>query len=157
MQNFNEFLEAETCVLLCIYKLLHLNHCLPTLHFSCVVNWNSNCVKFLVTYNIDISYQQQFLSANSSTFDNNQSVYISTMVMALDGLTRLCPLILFDWRLYAERGCPRFFHTHNDAKRTDDCELGFLKQVNTNLSLYFTFILRLKNTKLLNLQNFSIF
>ncbi|GFY44951.1 uncharacterized protein TNIN_355541 [Trichonephila inaurata madagascariensis] len=52
------------------------------------------------------------------------------MVMALDGLTRLCPLILFDWRLYAERGCPRFFHTHSDAKRTDDCELGFLKQVN---------------------------
>ncbi|GIY09122.1 uncharacterized protein CDAR_534931 [Caerostris darwini] len=50
------------------------------------------------------------------------------MVMALDGLTRLCPLILFDWRLYAERGCPRFFHTHSDAKRTDDCELGFLKQ-----------------------------
>ncbi|GFW20610.1 uncharacterized protein TNCV_1048331 [Trichonephila clavipes] len=63
------------------------------------------------------------------------------MVMALDGLTRLCPLILFDWRLYAERGCPRFFHTHSDAKRTDDCELGFLKQIYCSSSLSVKMIL----------------
>lgn len=79
------------------------------------------------------------------------------MVMALDGLTRLCPLILFDWRLYAERGCPRFFHTHNDAKRTDDCELGFLKQVNTKFSLYFFFLSRLKELRILKPAKNSIF
>lgn len=52
------------------------------------------------------------------------------MVMALDGLTRLCPSVLFDWRLYAERGCPSFFHRHRGRLRVDDCELAFLKQVN---------------------------
>ncbi|EEC09596.1 hypothetical protein IscW_ISCW007644 [Ixodes scapularis] len=51
------------------------------------------------------------------------------MVMALDGLTRLCPSVLFDWRLYAERGCPSFFHRHRGRMRVDDCELAFLKQV----------------------------
>ncbi|OQR69954.1 hypothetical protein BIW11_11948, partial [Tropilaelaps mercedesae] len=51
------------------------------------------------------------------------------MVMALDGLTRLCPTFLFDWRLYAERGQPSFHHRHAGKKRVDECELAFLKKV----------------------------
>lgn len=51
------------------------------------------------------------------------------MVMAIDTLTRLCPGVIFDWRLYAERGSPRHFHQHTDGRRTDDCELSFLKKV----------------------------
>lgn len=51
------------------------------------------------------------------------------MVMAIDTLTRLCPGVLFDWRLYAERGAPRYFHIHTDGRRTDDCELNFIKKV----------------------------
>lgn len=49
--------------------------------------------------------------------------------MAIDTLTRLCPGVLFDWRLYAERGSPRYFHHHPDGRRTDDCELSFIKKV----------------------------
>lgn len=51
------------------------------------------------------------------------------MVMAIDTLTRLCPGVIFDWRLYAERGVPRYFHVHSDGRRTDDCELNFIKKV----------------------------
>lgn len=51
------------------------------------------------------------------------------MVMAIDTLTRLCPGVIFDWRLYAERGAPRYFHVHSDGRRTDDCELNFIKKV----------------------------
>lgn len=51
------------------------------------------------------------------------------MVMAIDTLTRLCPGVLFDWRLYAERGSPRYHHQHTDGRRTDDCELTFIKKV----------------------------
>lgn len=51
------------------------------------------------------------------------------MVMALDGLTRLCPAFLFDWRLYAERGQPSFHHRHVGKARVDECELAFLKKV----------------------------
>lgn len=53
------------------------------------------------------------------------------MVMAIDTLTRLCPGVLFDWRLYAERGAPRYHHQHMDGRRTDDCELSFLRKVVT--------------------------
>ncbi|KAH7937901.1 hypothetical protein HPB49_017395 [Dermacentor silvarum] len=60
------------------------------------------------------------------------------MVMALDGLTRLCPSVLFDWRLYAERGCPSFFHRHRGRLRVDDCELAFLKQMSDDERLSLT-------------------
>ena len=53
------------------------------------------------------------------------------MVMAIDTLTRLCPGVLFDWRLYAERGAPRYFHRHTENHRVDDCEFTFLNKVLT--------------------------
>lgn len=51
------------------------------------------------------------------------------MVMAIDTLTRLCPGVLFDWRLYAERGSSRFMHRHAEGGRIDDCELAFINKV----------------------------
>jgi len=60
------------------------------------------------------------------------------MVMAIDTLTRLCPNILFDWRLYGERGSPRYFHRHSDGHRIDDCEIAFINKV--TLLLFFFFI-----------------
>lgn len=49
--------------------------------------------------------------------------------MAIEGLTKLCPGVLFDWRLYAERGIPSHCHHHRDGRRIDECELEFLRKV----------------------------
>lgn len=37
--------------------------------------------------------------------------------------------IMFDYRLYAERGLPSYFHHHDDGKRIDQCEIQFLNKV----------------------------
>lgn len=37
--------------------------------------------------------------------------------------------IMFDWRLYAERGLPSYLHHHEDGKRVDVCEIQFLNKV----------------------------
>ncbi|RWS28354.1 hypothetical protein B4U80_04821, partial [Leptotrombidium deliense] len=60
------------------------------------------------------------------------------MVMAIETLTRLCPGILFDWRLYAERGAPRYFHQHNDGRRIDDCEIAFIRKMSDDERLSLT-------------------
>ncbi|RWS12669.1 hypothetical protein B4U79_00153 [Dinothrombium tinctorium] len=60
------------------------------------------------------------------------------MVMAIDTLTRLCPGILFDWRLYAERGSPRYFHHHTDGRRIDDCEIMFIRKMSDDERLSLT-------------------
>ncbi|CAG2184332.1 unnamed protein product, partial [Oppiella nova] len=39
-----------------------------------------------------------------------------------------CPF-LFDWRLFCERGQPRYVHAHPDGLRVDDCETAFLSKV----------------------------
>ena len=73
-----------------------------------------------------------------SSFGNPSITAI--MVMAIDTLTRLCPGVLFDWRLYAERGSPRYHHHHTDGKRTDDCELSFLKKVQISHLFFITLL-----------------
>jgi len=37
--------------------------------------------------------------------------------------------IMFDWRLYAERGLPSYLHHHEDGKRVDQCEIQFLNKM----------------------------
>lgn len=37
--------------------------------------------------------------------------------------------IMFDVRLYAERGLPSYIHQHDDGKRIDQCEIQFLNKV----------------------------
>ena len=41
--------------------------------------------------------------------------------------------IMFDWRLYSERGLPRYMHCHEDGKRIDQCEIQFLNKVNIKI------------------------
>lgn len=37
--------------------------------------------------------------------------------------------IMFDWRLFAERGQSSYLHHHDDGKRIDQCEISFLNKV----------------------------
>lgn len=53
--------------------------------------------------------------------------------MSVCSLTKLCPNILFDWRLFCERGQQKYIHAHFDGSRVDECEANYLKKVEKNV------------------------